>query len=210
MRPIRSPKLTCRAFTLIELMVVIALIGIIAGLLLPVLAKAKGKAQRIKCVSNLRQVGLSFTVFAGEHRSQFPMRVPRRDGGSAEYVRLGQTWRHFQVMSNQLVVPDIIICPSDRLKFSTNWAQLSNSNVSYFVSVDARPGQSLHILAGDRNLTNRTVSTYGASVVTTNSEIGWTPELHVFSGNLLFADGHVDRVDEEKLRAALKRHAAVK
>jgi prepilin-type N-terminal cleavage/methylation domain-containing protein len=61
-----------RGFTLIELLVVIAIIGILAALLLPVLAASKQRAQSIKCLSNMHQWGLAFTMYSADNRDFVP------------------------------------------------------------------------------------------------------------------------------------------
>ena len=101
------------AFTLVELLTVIAIIGILAALLLPALSRSQMRAKRIVCVNGLGQMGIAFQIFMHDHASKFPMQVPMSDGGSQEFVQNGYavggefyfSFRHFQVLSNEIVTP---------------------------------------------------------------------------------------------------------
>jgi len=172
---------TKKAFTLIELLVVIAIIAILAAMLLPALAAAKKKAQKINCVNNLKQVGLAFRIWAGDNGDKYPMAVQASSGGAKDYLNTGTTVAAkfspamaFMVMSNELSTPKVCYCPSDTYHSSaatgftyTNF--IVNGNVpptaaalaavptgvgaaSYFVNGDGSDVDPQMILGGDENI----------------------------------------------------------
>ena len=166
-----------RAFTLVELLVLIAFITILSAFSLSALVGAKPKAQRITCINNLKQVGLAFRTWGIAHDGRMPMAVAASQGGDSDdvgYRVLGDPQQSsrgvskmFLCMSNELGTPKILFCPAEYESYyrqmassfsgvydgATNSAPFTNDlNVSYFIGVDAQETFPRMLLAGDHNL----------------------------------------------------------
>jgi competence protein ComGC len=195
------------ALTLIEVLIVIAALAILTALLIPSLMRAKTRSELISCNNNLKQVGLAFRVWEGDNGDKFPMVISETNGGTMELVTGQNVFRHFQVMSNELSTPIVLICPaeSDRMRVSgTNFNFISNFNISYFVGIDVTNDTNPQmILSGDRNITNGTPVKNGLLELTTNQLAGWTSETHKEVGNVALADGSVQQFGVHGLQDAV-------
>jgi len=170
------------AFTLIELILVVAIVAMLAASLLSALAGTRPRGQHLTCANNLKQVGLAFQTWSLSHSGNMPMAVAWAQGGDSNDVGfrvLMATQKStatsgsrgvsmmFLRMSNELSTPKNLYCPSESESSirqpATSFAgynvginktipYTNDLNVSYFIGVDAQETYPRMLLSGDHNL----------------------------------------------------------
>lgn len=226
------------AFTLVEALVVIAVIGILIAMFLPALSKAKTRSSKINCNNNLKQIGVAFRltqqdiVAGGNYLDVRELFWNAPDATAIKAAVDGEqspyTYQIFGVTSNELNTPKLLICPQDERTAHASFSMIAgnsaydskllNQHVSYFVARDTLDALPQIIQVGDRNVgtgESGPNSDYGyspapkvntgfAKALGTNAAVQWTKKMHQKRGNVLFADGHVEGMDSQRLREALK------
>jgi prepilin-type N-terminal cleavage/methylation domain-containing protein/prepilin-type processing-associated H-X9-DG protein len=202
-----------RAFTLIELLVVIAIIAVLAGLLLPALARAKARAQAVRCVSQLRQCGVAMELYLQDWQSRFFWGDPRSplintegmewfvwagrtndnlsQGQANLFNRIDRPLNHYGLKS-----PEVVRCPLDTGRYDSLphplWEWVGNSYM--FNAVGRSRSEGVGGLAG--RLANavtepsRTVLFADNVVMFPENPRGWHQPSP--AGNVAFVDGHVE------------------
>lgn len=195
-----------RGLTIWEVVIVLALFGLIISLLLPSTGRPRTKATRINCISNLKQVGLATRIWAGDHEDRLPVDVSTNEGGLSELSGQLLASDIFRILSNELSVPKVVLCPSDlERQEADSFTSLTDANVSYFISLDALDTHPDVILAGDRNLSTNATAKYPRLLSglermdASRPGLGWTKALHEHEGNVALADGSALQVDSERL-----------
>jgi len=202
-----SRRVLQQGFSLTELVVIIGATAIVGGLLVVVLTHGEKKkpnispqmanARQINCVNNLKEVGLAYRIWEGDNGDKFPMAVSGIQNGE-------DTFRCYQVMSNELSTPRILACPADTRTAAVDFNQLENRNISYFVGLDAQDSRPQMFLSGDRNIRGPAKPGNGVLNVRPGDKITWTAEMHVNQGNVGLSDGSVQRWPNAGLQKGLQ------
>lgn len=190
--------------TLLEVLAAAVAVVVFAVVVTPMVFRRNGP--RYHCVYNLKNISLSFEIFATDNSGAYPFQVSVQEGGSKEWVPTRQAWRQFACLSNELSTPKILKCPEDRDRVRANvWSKFDNRSLSYFVNLSARTSNSSMVLSGDRNLTldAKTVGP-GLESIAPLSTVGWDRNLHKRAGNIVLPEHSVLQTTPAQVNCAFQ------
>jgi competence protein ComGC len=218
----QKSKRSSSAFTLIELSVIILVIALLAVMLMPALSRAKAKAQRISCVSNLKEIGTSYRLWAGDHGDLVPAQQTVKSNGWKDFLtnanQGAMCWTNYFLMQNDMgSSPQLLICPADERKPASSFSNFfDNTHLSYFVCVNASDLYPQSIQGGDRNLGPGAIPDpyYGFSptngkgndvTIPLTATVSWSLKMHSVgnptgAGNILLGDGSGQQCSSLALR----------
>jgi type II secretory pathway pseudopilin PulG len=184
-----------RAFTRLELLLLLTTVGLLAAIALPALAQTKPRSQRSACLNNLMQIGQAFRIWADDHGDIMPWNVHISNGGS---MGGGLAWEYFSSVSNEFPTARVLVCPSDTGRTPTNFAVnlRRNNNLSYFIGTHASNTVPDTLISGDRDIEGGSLGVCGLAnnISLTQfdfpvTSMKWSRTNHVNSGNVVMADG---------------------
>ena len=194
-----------RGWTLIEVLLLIALLAIVVALIPCAPGGARKRAQRVACASNLKQIAHAQWTFAADHDGRFSFACPTNAGGSLEWTNHADVSRHFAVLSNDLMQPArVLTCPADGERPpGADFASLKSANLSYCIGFDGATNAPEVFLAGDRNISGGKQVTANLIILRSNSTVTWTKTIHVNAGNVALARGDVLQLTSPALQQQL-------
>ncbi len=187
------------AYTLTEVLVVCAIIGILASMLMPSVTRTLQNGRRTRCAGGLRQVALIMSAYAHDHFNRYPQALPKADGGAQEDngivpVSEGVMALHpgvFHAMADDFKTPQVLVCPVTKF-WLHRVRDLAVTNISYAINLHAEPGDAAVPLMSDSTLSTRWKELREFPRHGTNVEFRFTFERHQGLGNVVYGDCHVE------------------
>ncbi|MDB6026626.1 MAG: prepilin-type N-terminal cleavage/methylation domain [Verrucomicrobiales bacterium] len=190
------------AMTLFEILLVLLVITVMVGFLLP--SHGNRRSRSLTCLNNVRQINLALAMFYQDHANKYPMQLPESDGGTAEFTSSQFTYRHFRVLTNYLGRnPLVFICPADSKLPAANFGTFENTNLSYFINLDADSDRTNGLVFGDEFISVNGARPKGNPVVTWTMKLEWTKSHDKSSqpsGSLGLVDGSARRATNPDLQ----------
>ena len=184
--PGRPGGFTPGGFTLVELLVVIGIIGVLIGILLPALGRAREQSRRAACLSNLRSLGQAMFTYANGHRDRLP-NGNARGGSWADYMACNVV---MVGLADGMQAPAVFHCPSDRDEppraiVTAQHEQPESARGSYEFYSLWFPGEAGPFLSKLKGRAPLAWDLDGGSIDATRVQNHGTR-----GGHVLFADGH--------------------